>query len=115
LVLARRGKLDDHERQAALGWLQGLPARIDADAPALAFSQLSQWADDHQLSIYDAAYLELALRRKLALACKHDALRKAAKRAAVRLWSKLIRHRQVLSSASKIVRGWPGPGAAAPS
>ena len=34
-----------------------------------------------------AAYLELAHRRTLALACKGGSLRKAAKRAGVALWS----------------------------
>ena len=88
LVLARRGKLDDDARQIALGWLKGLPLRIDADAPSLAFSRLSELADTYRLSIYDATYLELADRRKLALASKDEALRKAAKRAGVRLWSR---------------------------
>lgn len=86
LVLARRGKLDDDERTIALGWLSGLPLRIDGDAAALALSRLSELADTHELSIYDAAYLELALRRKMALACKDGALRKAARKAGVRLW-----------------------------
>lgn len=86
LVLVRRGKLEDDERQIGLGWLQGLPLRIDHDAAALAFSRLSELADSHDLSIYDAAYLELAQRRKLALGCKDGALRKAATRAGVRLW-----------------------------
>lgn len=87
LVLVRRGKLDDDERQIGLGWLKGLPLRIDADAATLAFSRLSELADRHDLSIYDATYLELAQRRKLSLACKDGPLRKAAKRAGVRLWS----------------------------
>lgn len=87
LVLMRRRKLDDGERQIGLGWLQGLPLRIDGDAAALAFSRLSELAATYQLSVYDAAYLELAQRRKLALACKDGPLRKAARRAGVRLWS----------------------------
>ena len=87
LVLAGRGKLDDDERQIGLGWLRGLPVRIDADGAPLAFSRLSELAEACQLSIYDAAYLELAKRRKLTLACKDGLLRKAAKRAGVRLWS----------------------------
>jgi predicted nucleic acid-binding protein len=87
LVLARRGKLSDDEREIALGWLKGLPLRIDGDGPSLAFSKLSELAETHDLSVYDAAYLELAQRKKLALACKDGALRKAAKRAGVRLWS----------------------------
>jgi predicted nucleic acid-binding protein len=40
----------------------------------------------HRLSVYDAAYLELAQRRRLALGCKDGPLRTAAKRAGVRLW-----------------------------
>ena len=87
LVLARRGKLEDDERQTGLGWLKGLPLRVDPEAATLAFSRLSELADAYQLSIYDAAYLELAQRKKLALGCKDGALRKAAKRAGVRLWS----------------------------
>jgi predicted nucleic acid-binding protein len=87
LVLVRRGKLDDDERQIGVGWLKGLPLRVDQDASTLAFSHLSELADKYDLSVYDAAYLELAQRRKLALACKDGPLRKAAKRAGVRLWS----------------------------
>lgn len=87
LVLVRRGKLEDDERRTALGWLQRLPVRIDEDSPALAFSRLSELADAHDLSIYDAAYLELAERKRLPLACKDAGLRKAAKRAGVSLWS----------------------------
>jgi len=34
-----------------------------------------------QLSVYDAAYFELAQRRKLPLACKDGPLRRAANRA----------------------------------
>ena len=88
LVLARRRKLADEEGQIGLGWLQGLPLRIDHEAAALAFSKLSELADTHQLSVYDAAYLELAHRKNLPLACKDGPLRKAAKRAGLRLWSK---------------------------
>jgi predicted nucleic acid-binding protein len=87
LVLMRRGKLEDEERRTGLGWLQGLPLRIDHEAASLALSRLSALADTWELSIYDAVYLELAQRKKLALACKDAGLRKAAKRAGVRLWS----------------------------
>jgi predicted nucleic acid-binding protein len=40
----------------------------------------------HHLSVYDAAYLELAQRHKLVLGCKDGPLRKAAKRAGIDLW-----------------------------
>jgi predicted nucleic acid-binding protein len=85
-VLVRRRKLTDDERQTALGWLRALRLRVDHEAAALAFSRLSALATDHQLSVYDAAYLELAERRGLVLGCKDGALRKAAKQVGVKLW-----------------------------
>jgi predicted nucleic acid-binding protein len=86
LVLVRRRKLTEDERQTGLGWLRGLPLRIDPEAASLAFSRLSELAAAHQLSVYDAAYLELAQRRKLALACTDGPLRKAATHVGVTLW-----------------------------
>ena len=85
-VLVRRKRLTEAERQVGLGWLRGLPLRIDHEMASLAFSRLSDLATAHQLSIYDAAYLELAQRRKLALACTDGPLRKAAKQSGVSLW-----------------------------
>jgi predicted nucleic acid-binding protein len=86
VVLQRRGRLTEHERQAGLGWLRVLPLRIDHEAAPPAFSRLSELASAHQLSVYDAAYLELAQRRRLVLGCKDGPLRKAARRAGVELW-----------------------------
>jgi predicted nucleic acid-binding protein len=85
-VLERRRKLTEDERQAGLGWLRGLPLRIDHEMALLAFSRLSELAVAHQLSVHDAAYLELAQRRRLVLGCKDGPLRAAATRAGVRLW-----------------------------
>ncbi len=87
LVLVRRRKLADEERQAGLGWLRGLPVRVDHEMSALAFSRLSELAVAHHLSVYDAAYLELAQRRRLPLGCKDAALRTAATSAGVGLWT----------------------------
>jgi predicted nucleic acid-binding protein len=87
LVLVRRRKLTEGDRQAGLGWLRGLRLRLDHDMASLACSRLSELAAAHQLSVYDAAYLELAQRRNLVLGCKDGPLRTAAKRAAVRLWA----------------------------
>ena len=87
MVLQRRRKLDPEDRATALDWLRLLPIRIDQEAASLGFSRLSELADLHQLSVYDATYLELAMRRRLPLACKDGRLRVAAKRAGVSLWS----------------------------
>lgn len=86
IVLQRRRKLTEDERQDALGWLRRLPIRFDHEAAELAFSRLSELASAHALSAYDAAYLELAQRRRLLLGCKDGSLLKAAGRAGVRLW-----------------------------
>ena len=85
-ILVRRRKLTDDDRQTGLGWLRGLPVRVDHEMASLAFSKLSELAFAYRLSVYDAAYLELAERRTLALACKDGPLRKAAKQLGVRLW-----------------------------
>lgn len=86
-VLTRRRKLTEDERQAGLGWLRRLPLRLDHEMALLAFSRLSELASAHALSVYDAAYLELAQRKGLALACKDGPLRKAARQAGVALWA----------------------------
>jgi predicted nucleic acid-binding protein len=86
MLLVRRRKLSDDARRAALGFLQGLRIRVDHDASALAFSKISELAAAHQLSVYDATYLELADRRHLALGCHDGPLLKAARRAGIRTW-----------------------------
>lgn len=86
-VLTRRRKLTEDERQAGLGWLRRLPLRLDHEMAQLAFSRLSELASAHELSVYDAAYLELAQRKGLALACKDGPLRKAARQAGIDLWA----------------------------
>lgn len=86
VVLVRRGKLRDDERQAGLGWLRGLRLRLDHEMASLALSRLSELAATYELSVYDAAYLELAQRRRLVLGCKDGPLRTAAQQAGVALW-----------------------------
>ena len=85
-VLVRRRKLTEDERHTGLGWLRALPLRVDHEMSSLAFSRLSELATTHHLSVYDAAYLELAQRRKLALGCNDGPLRKAATQCGVDVW-----------------------------
>ena len=88
LVLERRGKLTEAERAAALTWLCGLRLRVDHEMATLAFARLSELAAANHLSVYDAAYLELAARRGLPLGCKDGgALKTAALRLGLKLWS----------------------------
>ena len=84
-VLVRRRKLSEGERQTGLGWLRGLPVRVDHEGASLAFSRLSELASAHQLSVYDAAYLELAQRRGAGLLTRDARLARAAARAGLRV------------------------------
>lgn len=87
IVLVRRRKLTADDQRAGLGFLRRLRVRIDQETAGVAFTRLSELADAHHLSVYDTAYLELALRRNLVLGCKDGPLRTAARRAGVTLWS----------------------------
>lgn len=80
LVLERRGKLTAEERATALEALNALDFAVDHEMSALAFTSLSRLASELALSVYDAAYLELALRLKLPLACKDGPLRDVARK-----------------------------------
>lgn len=85
LVLTRRRKLTESERQEALSALADLSVEIDHESAGLAFRKLSDLATTQRLRVYDATYLELAMRSKLPLACKDGPLREAAKRCRVKL------------------------------
>jgi predicted nucleic acid-binding protein len=86
IVLVRRRKLAEDDRQTGLNWLRRLPIRMDHEMASLAFSKLSEMASAYRLSVYDTTYLELAERRALPLACKDGPLRKAAKQRGLPLW-----------------------------
>jgi len=83
LVLERRGRLTAGGRSGALRALSSLGFEVDHEMSALAFTRLSQLAAELSLSVYDVAYLELALRRGLPLACKDGPLRDAARKRGV--------------------------------
>jgi predicted nucleic acid-binding protein len=85
LVLLRRKKLLAEDRARALGALARLPLVVDDEGPRLALGKISELAAAHGLSVYDAVYLELAVRRRLPLASRDAALRRAAAACRVRL------------------------------
>lgn len=75
LIAARRNRITEAERDAMLADLALLPIAIEAFAPRSAVTEL---AARHRLSVYDAAYLELALRRAQPLVTLDNALARAA-------------------------------------
>ncbi len=78
LVLQRRGKINSLERKRAVDLLSGMNFTVDEMPGNSVFEATSALAEKHGLSIYDAAYLELAIRRRLQLASRDDTLNAAA-------------------------------------
>lgn len=72
----------------ATGFLEELgawPIQVDTLGVDRAFQQILNTARQHNLSAYDAAYLELAMREELPLATLDDALIKAAMSVGVKI------------------------------
>jgi predicted nucleic acid-binding protein len=84
LVLRRRRRIEKHEYQQGLHYLSDSRPVVDEEGPRLALTKISKLAAEYELSLYDAVYLELALRRRLPLASRDAALNKAAKASGVR-------------------------------
>jgi predicted nucleic acid-binding protein len=68
LVATRHGRITIQEMSELLPDLRLLPETVDHQTDAAAWSTTLDLAKAHGLTLYDAAYLELALRRELPLA-----------------------------------------------
>ncbi len=79
IVLTRRGRLALKDCALAREELARLAPLVDEEGHGHAFRGISDLAESHSLSVYDAVYLELSLRRRLPLASRDAALNKAAK------------------------------------
>ena len=82
----RQKRITREELEEGIGLLAILPVRIDGLTDELAWSRILDIASDHDLTSYDAAYLELAKRSRLPLATADKALIRAARRESVRLF-----------------------------
>ena len=78
-VAVRRGRIDANFRRAVLSDLALLDITTDDHTDVHAWGETLSVADRFQLTVYDAAYLELAQRRNLPLATLDHELRVAAK------------------------------------
>jgi predicted nucleic acid-binding protein len=74
----RRNRVDAAQRQRLAGFLRDLPVSIDDETVGRAWTVTVQLAARFRLSLYDAAYLELAQRLDLPLATLDQELRAAA-------------------------------------
>jgi predicted nucleic acid-binding protein len=77
-VAERRRRIDQRKRTTLAAFLRDLPIRLDTETAEKAWEATSRVAEQHKLTAYDAAYLELALRRKLPLASVDRDLCRAA-------------------------------------
>jgi predicted nucleic acid-binding protein len=84
LIAQRRHRLTAIQRKAAMEKLTAMQLTVDEEGSRNAFGKTSELAEKYGLTIYDATYLELALRRSLPLASRDEALTKAATRCGIK-------------------------------
>jgi predicted nucleic acid-binding protein len=79
LVLAvRRKRIDEHTRQQCVEELNAAQVQMDAVPDMHRLAQITRLAQTHQLTFYDATYLELVLRLNGELASYDQSLINAA-------------------------------------
>ena len=77
-MAVRKKRIDTSFRDASLADLRALDVEIDGDTDQHAWRGTLALADQHRLTLYDAAYLELAHRLRLPLVTLDRELRNAA-------------------------------------
>jgi len=85
LTARRRGRFSSEDVRLFLDLVAGLGVSVDELALRRAIDQVLPVAVRHALSSYDAAYLELALRKNAPLATRDAGLARAARAAGVAL------------------------------
>lgn len=78
LMAERRKRIDASYRHACLADLSALDIRIDEEGDSRVWTAALRIAEAQALTLYDAAYLELALRLGLPLATLDEQMRAAA-------------------------------------
>jgi predicted nucleic acid-binding protein len=86
IVGERRKRSTEADTAAWMTFLAALPLLVDEDTSSRAFPAISHLARAHHLSAYDAAYLELAMRKGLSMATLDEKLRAAARSTGVALY-----------------------------
>ena len=87
LVAERRNRLSQEDALSYLELLGGLSIQIERDWQDSDLHHLWALAREHQLSSYDASYLDLAIRRGIPIATQDKALRNAAERCDVTMYT----------------------------
>lgn len=79
LLAKKKGRISNLQSVNFIDALSALPIIVDSNTTARAWHSIYVLAEQTELTIYDAAYLELALREKLPLFTLDKSLLKAAK------------------------------------
>jgi predicted nucleic acid-binding protein len=83
LQAEKRGRIAHRDVATRLKLISELPITTDHETPMRAWREVIALARTENLTTYDAAYLELAIRRDLPLSTNDDALIAAARRVGV--------------------------------
>jgi predicted nucleic acid-binding protein len=78
LMAERRKRIDSALRGRLMAFLRDLPIILDLDTADRAWTETVGLAERFKLTVYDAAYLEVAWRRRLPIASLDKPLRTAA-------------------------------------
>jgi predicted nucleic acid-binding protein len=79
VTCVRRKRLQPEDVSARLAMLATLPITTDPESGGYVWTAVTTLAGGHGLTVYDASYLELALRHALPLATKDSALARVAR------------------------------------
>ena len=79
-MAVKRGRIRPAYRDTALENLAALNIQTDSETDKMAWAATLGLADQFALTLYDATYLELSVRRNLPLATLDSELQKAAKK-----------------------------------
>ena len=85
LMAEKRGRITGADTAARLDLISALPVSVDHATAARAWRETMTLARAQKLTAYEAAYLELAVRRNCPLATRDKALKDAALRAGVQV------------------------------
>lgn len=86
LVAERRNRIALGDGPAFLDSLAAMPIQVEPESADRVLGEILDLARKHQLSTYDASYLDLAMRRKIPLATQDKALIRAATACGVALF-----------------------------
>ena len=83
IVAERKKRLSEASIVRFLALLNSLPITVEQETPERMLKEIVSLARAHELSTYDASYLDLAMRLGLPIATRDSSLTKAAKKCRV--------------------------------